>query len=167
METQSKYKILFVCLGNICRSPAAEAVMVSALLRSGLENSVLVDSASTAGWHTGKPSDERMIRAGALRKHTFTHRARQIQPRDLHDFDLILVMDKSNLADVLRLTNDVQLQAKVHLFLPYCKYQGCIEVPDPYYGGVEGFEQVLDMLEDGCRELVRQVKNFMGTARSL
>src|SRR5690606_24446454 len=116
METQNKYKILFVCLGNICRSPAAEAVMNSALRRSGLANAVIVDSAGTAGWHTGKPSDERMIRAGTLRKHAFTHKARQIQVQDLHDFDLILVMDKSNLTDVLALTDDPQLQAKVQLF---------------------------------------------------
>ena len=144
-------------MGNICRSPAAEGVMKHQLAAAGLTDAVEVDSAGTINLHAGNPPDSRMTHAAAQRGITLAHQARQITPKDLAEFDLILVMDKDNLREVRRLDPERQYDARVKLFCEYCTEHSLKEVPDPYYGGADGFELVLDLLEDGCANLVKNV----------
>jgi protein-tyrosine phosphatase len=161
----SSTRILFVCMGNICRSPAAEGVMRHMLDEAGLGSAVQVDSAGTIGLHAGKSSDSRMRKAAANRGYNLTHAARQLRPSDLDAFDLILVMDQFNLADARQLIGGVPRKARMQLFCEYCTEHDHTEVPDPYYGGAEGFEEVLDLLEDGCTELVRRLHDGTPLAR--
>ena len=149
-------KILFVCLGNICRSPAAEGIFNQKIKERDLENFFIVDSAGTGNWHVGNLPDQRM-RATALSKGIeLTSRARQIEENDLHEFDHILVMDKDNLNAVKSLIKDDMhtINSKIKLILSYSKKSQLDEVPDPYYGGQNGFEKVLDLLNDAIEELI-------------
>ena len=152
------FRVLFVCLGNICRSPAAEGVMRRFVDDAGLADQVHIDSAGTAGWHTGKRADERMRAAALNRGYDLTSRARQVKAPDLRTFDLILAMDQQNLQDLRGLDSEGLHGAKVQLFCDFCTDHAERQVPDPYYGGPEGFEQVLNLLEDGCRNLLAKVK---------
>jgi len=151
-------RVLFVCLGNICRSPAAEGVFVHLLQQHGLEGQFVVDSAGTGGWHLGRRADARMREAAARRGIDLTSRARQIDLADLHSFDHILTMDGANLAAVQALAREAGNpadQARITAMTAYCRrHSGVHEVPDPYYGGSQGFEQVLDLLEDACDGLL-------------
>lgn len=151
-------RVLFVCLGNICRSPAAEGVFVHLLAQQGLSDRFVVDSAGTGGWHVGRRADERMRAAAARRGITLTSRARQIDLTDLQSFDHILTMDGDNLAAVQSLAHEAGNpagQARIEAMTRYCRrHTGALEVPDPYYGGPQGFEQVLDLLEDACGGLL-------------
>lgn len=150
-------RILFVCLGNICRSPSAEAVMRHYLQQSGLAERVYLDSAGTGDWHIGKAPDARARAAGQQRGYDLDSlRARQVTPSDFQEFDLILAMDHNNLTDLQRL-RPASTTAELDLFLR--RYQLVpAEVPDPYYGGPEGFEQVLDLLEQGCAALTQELR---------
>lgn len=151
-------KILFVCLGNICRSPTAEGVFRQYVRQAGLEAKVTIDSAGTADWHTGKAPDPRTIRAAARRGYDLSAlRARQAVAGDFHRFDLILAMDESNLAN-LKGIQPADGKAELALYLPRFGLQ-TREVPDPYYGGEEGFEQVLDMLEQASQALLDEVRS--------
>jgi protein-tyrosine phosphatase len=155
----STTRVLFVCLGNICRSPAAEGVFLDCLERAGLADRFMVDSAGTGGWHVGKPADPRMRAAAARRGLELTSRARQLEPADLDRFDHILTMDADNLAAVQAMARRHQAagggqQALVAPLVRYCHHHQASEVPDPYYGGEQGFEQVLDLLEDACGGLL-------------
>lgn len=150
-------RLLFVCMGNICRSPAAEGVMKHQLEAAGLAHQVEVDSAGTINLHAGNAPDRRMTEAAARRGIPLRHRARQVTAQDLQDFDLVLVMDQANLDDVLDLDQDGRHRSKIQLFCDYCTDHPHKEVPDPYYGGPAGFELVLDLLEDGCANLLRKV----------
>lgn len=152
-------RLLFVCMGNICRSPAAEGVMRHLVSQAGLESQVEIDSAGTIGLHAGKLPDARMRKAADRRGYKLTHLARQVRPSDLDTHDLILVMDTFNQADLRALTGDVPLRARIQLFCEYCTQHPHTEVPDPYYGGSEGFEEVLDLLEDGCANLIHHLRN--------
>jgi protein-tyrosine phosphatase len=147
---QRPISVLFVCLGNICRSPAAEGSFLHLLAREGLQDAFHVDSAGTGHWHVGKPADPRMREAAARRGLVLPSRARQIQPADLERFAHILTMDNDNQAAVLRLARSQTGGAKVEPITRYCRHHKVKEVPDPYYGGAEGFEQVLDILEEAC-----------------
>lgn len=149
-------KILFVCMGNICRSPAAENVMRETAKREGLADAFELDSAGTINFHEGKPPDSRMLRAAKARGIEMTGRARQVRARDLEEFDLVLVADRDNLADVERVAANVEGPCSVRLFCEFCTESEYEEVPDPYYGGDDGFETVLDILEDGCAEIARR-----------
>ena len=151
-------KLLFVCMGNICRSPAAEGVMRARLQEAGLGQSVAVDSAGTIDYHVGKQPDKRMCQASAARGVPLDHLARQVRAHDLREFDVILAMDHDNLAEIRSLDPGGQFRDKVKLFCEFCTEHDAAEVPDPYYGGPEGFEVVLDLLEDGCTELVRRIQ---------
>ncbi|TVP91674.1 MAG: low molecular weight phosphotyrosine protein phosphatase [Pseudomonadaceae bacterium] len=148
-------KVLFVCLGNICRSPSAEGVFRQRLaLRPSLQ--VTVDSAGTAGYHIGKSPDTRSMAAARKRGIDISGlRARQVTAEDFHRFDLILAMDRSNLSDLRRL--DPGNGAELRLFMEYAPDQP-LEVPDPYYGGEQGFEQVLDMLEAAADALLDELQ---------
>ncbi len=150
-------RVLFVCLGNICRSPAAEGVFLQHLEQAGLQHRYAVDSAGTGAWHVGKPADARMRSAAASRGIALTSRARQLEPADLGRFDRILTMDADNLAAVEALARSQPPGAKCAVIEPlvrHCRRLSANEVPDPYYGGEEGFELVLDLLDDACEGLL-------------
>ena len=151
-----KISILFVCLGNICRSPAAEAVFLHQIKKQGLEENFNVDSAGTGGWHVGKDADSRMRQTASKRGINIRSRARQIQLSDFTNFDIILTMDNSNLNDVKKLSLELNSNniADIKPLLSYSINKNLIEVPDPYYGGQNGFEEVLDLLEDSIAGLL-------------
>jgi protein-tyrosine phosphatase len=144
-------RILFVCMGNICRSPTAEGVMRRLLRDAGLEG-VEVESAGTGGWHAGEPPDERAAAAAARRGVTLEGSARQVRPADFRRFDLLVAMDRGNLRELLALAPDDEAAGKVRLLVPDA------DVPDPYYGGDRGFETVLDMVERACRGLIDDLR---------
>lgn len=150
--------VLFVCLGNICRSPAAEGCFLHLLTREGLRDAFHVDSAGTGHWHVGHPPDPRMQEAAALRGLILPSRARQISGADLERFDHILTMDQDNLAAVQRLAKGKSVRARIEPITRYCQRHQLESVPDPYYGGPDGFEHVLDILEDACESLLNRLK---------
>lgn len=152
-------KILFVCLGNICRSPAAEGIFEEMINSQGREHEFEVDSAATSAHHIGELADPRMREHAANRGLQLKSRARQIRfPTDFERFDHILVMDDSNLRDVLKLDRDHHFQNKIQKITDYCSRHKVSKVPDPYFGGEEGFELVLDILEDACRGFLKKTK---------
>ena len=154
-----KQRILFVCLGNICRSPAAEAMFQMLVDREGLNDSIVVDSAGTYGGHAGERSDVRMRRAAAARGIEMTHRARQVKEVDFENFDRIIAMDDNNYEALFRLAPDRDAQNKIFRFREYLRrHNDWSYIPDPYYEGHEGFELVLDLLEDGCATLLEELK---------
>jgi protein-tyrosine phosphatase len=160
----SPQRLLFVCLGNICRSPAAEGVFLHLVAREGLGEQFVVDSAGTGSWHVGKPADRRMLAAADKRGIVLPSRARQIEAADLGRFDRILTMDNANLAAVEALARQGRPaigteQALIEPITRHCRQFGLEEVPDPYYGGEDGFEQVLDLLEDACGGLLDDLKS--------
>ena len=149
-------KILFVCLGNICRSPAAEGIFNQKIKERDLENFFVVDSAGTGNWHVGNLPDQRMRSTALSRGIELNSRSRQIEENDLYEFDQILVMDKDNLNAVKSLTKDQNnpINSKIKLILNYSKNSQLDEVPDPYYGGHNGFEKVIDLLDDAMDGLI-------------
>ncbi len=154
-----KHRILFVCLGNICRSPAAEGVLSALVEREGLSEIFDIDSAGTYGGHAGDPADHRMREAAFVRGYHLMHRSRRIEIEDFFNFDRIIVMDDNNYRDVERLAPSPEDKQKIERFVSLCRnHPDAHYVPDPYYEGREGFERVLDLLEDGCREIINQAK---------
>jgi protein-tyrosine phosphatase len=154
----AEQRLLFVCLGNICRSPAAEGVLLHLLEQRGLQDQFVVDSAGTGGWHVGRPADRRMRAAAERRGIALPSRARQIEPVDLQRFDRILTMDDDNLQAVQALARELGGRndlARIEPITSHCQRLQVREVPDPYYGGAQGFEHVLDLLEDACGGLLQ------------
>ena len=157
-------RILFVCLGNICRSPSAEAVFRAIAAREAPELTLEIDSAGTAGYHIGDPPDPRSQEAARRRGYDMTPlRARIVDGADFERFDLILAMDTNNL-EVLRKRAPVACRERVRLFLEFAPDCGLDEVPDPYYGGPSGFEQVLDLVEEASRGLLIHLKEKLRPA---
>ena len=153
----AEQRVLFVCLGNICRSPAVEGVFLHLIAQAGLEDRFVVDSAGTGGWHVGNPADRRMRAAAERRGIHLPSRARQIELADFSSFDRILTMDDDNLRAVRSLAGELGSRPGLALVEPmtsHCRRFGDKEVPDPYYGGEQGFEHVLDLLEDACSGLL-------------
>jgi protein-tyrosine phosphatase len=151
-------KVLMVCLGNICRSPTAEGVFRSRVQTSGLAEKIQVDSAGTSSWHIGEPPDGRSIRAAAQRRYDLScQRARQVADQDFGDFDYILAMDQMNLNELVQRCPP-QHRHKLGLMLDYGS-TGYSSVPDPYDGGSDGFELVLDLLEAACDDLLTHIRN--------
>jgi protein-tyrosine phosphatase len=149
--------LLFVCLGNICRSPTAEGVMRHLLVEEGLAEAVEIDSAGTGDWHVGHAPDHRSAGAAAGRGIELTGQARQVTPADFESYDLILAMDRSNHDDLLALAPDEDARERVRLLREYdpeAVAAGELEVPDPYYGGDDGFEDVLDLVRRACEGLI-------------
>jgi protein-tyrosine phosphatase len=154
----SPYAVLFCCMGNICRSPSAEGLLRAELVRLGLDAQLRVDSAGTHGYHAGEPPDARAQRH-ALRRGVDLGklRARQVELADFERFDLVIAMDRDNLQHLRELCPP-QLQHKLCLMMSFAPRAGTDEVPDPYYGGAEGFERVLDLLEQACAGLLGHVQ---------
>ncbi len=151
-------KVLFVCLGNICRSPTADGIFRELVASAGLEQKVIVDSAGTAGWHEGKAPDSRSVAAARQRGYDLSIlRARQVQLNDFDEFDYILAMDKANLAE-LRKLQPAHFAGHSGLFLEFGSQDRYREVPDPYYGESDGFELVLDLVEDAAQGLLQHIR---------
>ena len=154
-------RILFVCMGNICRSPTAEGVMRHLVREAGLEDEIVIDSAGTGGWHAGDPPDRRATAAARARGMTLEGGARQITVNDFEDFDLLLAMDRDNLAGIRAIAPDEEAAAKARLLREYDPASAGapdLDVPDPYYGGPQGFETVLDQVEAACRGLLDEIR---------
>ena len=154
-----KQRILFVCLGNICRSPMAEEIFRQKVFARGLGEQFEIDSAGTYGGHAGELPDSRMRSAAAARGYSLTHRSRKVREDDFYDFDMLIVMDDSNYENVSRLAPERKYLDKVYRFVEFSRnHPQWSYVPDPYYEGREGFELVLDLLEDGCQTLLEEIR---------
>ncbi len=147
-------KILFVCLGNICRSPAAEEIMRRLVADAGLDKEIVLDSAGLIDYHEGEPADGRMRIHAARRGYQITHLSRPVRYDDFFDFDLIVGMDDRNISRLKALAPGLDEERKVVRMTDYCRLKVADHVPDPYYGGASGFENVLDILEDACAGLL-------------
>jgi protein-tyrosine phosphatase len=158
MPEQAHFRILFVCMGNICRSPTAEGVLRALAARELPELLLEVDSAGTASYHVGQPPDPRTCAAAARRGYQLAAlRARTVEAADFERFDLILAMDEENLS-VLRRRAPAHARERLHLFLEFAPEAASREVPDPYYGGPNGFEEVLDLVEYATRGLLTYLR---------
>ena len=145
---------MFVCLGNICRSPAAEEIMRRLVAEAGLEKDIMLDSAGLIDYHEGEPADGRMRAHAARRGYQITHLSRPVRYDDFFDFDLIVGMDDRNISRLKALAPGLEEERKVVRMTDYCRLKVADHVPDPYYGGASGFENVLDILEDACAGLL-------------
>jgi protein-tyrosine phosphatase len=166
-------RLLFVCLGNICRSPTAEGVMRSLVSEAGLEDSIELDSAGTGAWHVGSPPDARAVAAAHARGITLGGSARQVSRDDFDEFDLVLAMDRANMRELRQLAQGEEERAKVRLLREFDPATGAaadgseraaqhgdgeaLEVPDPYYGADCGFDEVLDLVQAACAGLLAQI----------
>jgi len=154
--------VLFVCTGNICRSPTADGVLTGMLAAHGLEGRVTVDSAGTHDYHPGKRPDHRTRRVAASRGYDLGQlSARVVVPVDFERFDYLLAMDRSNYRDLLRICPSSRRE-RVRMFLSFAQHLGIDEVPDPYYGGADGFEAALDLVEAACEGLARHLVECLG-----
>lgn len=153
-------KILFVCLGNICRSPGAEAVFNTLIEKYGLENELQCDSAGTAAYHVGELADARMREIGAKRGYNLTSRARRIDPnRDFDQFQTIIGMDRQNVRDLKGIARNKNERKQIFLMTDFCINKSYDSVPDPYFGGDAGFGLVYDILEDACEGLLKKIQS--------
>ena len=153
------YKLLFVCLGNICRSPSAENIMNHLIREARLEHKIICDSAGTSSYHVGASPDRRMKEAAAKIGLELQGSSRKLRLLDLERFDLILAMDKENYQDILYLDREGKYEDKVRLMCDFATNHTDKEVPDPYYGGQDGFNYVIDLLLDACGGLLDYVIN--------
>ncbi|MEG1188446.1 MAG: low molecular weight protein-tyrosine-phosphatase [Bacteroidales bacterium] len=157
MEDSKKYKILFVCLGNICRSPTAHGMMEHLIDRKGWSDFIEIDSAGTYGGHQGELPDHRMRAHARRRGLELTHRSRPVRPSDFESFDLIIAMDDRNYSDLRDMAPDLESEQKIRRMVEYSIHPTYDYIPDPYYSGSDGFELVLDLLEDACEGLLNQL----------
>ena len=154
-----KIAVLFVCLGNICRSPAAEAIFINLIEKKKLTDGFIVDSAGTGSWHIGSAPDKRSIEVADKHGIDIRHqKARQFTNHDFNKFDHIYVMDKSNFSDVVRLASTQNDVDKVKLILQHVNSENPPSVPDPYYGGNDGFENVYQLLDAACQKIIDKIK---------
>lgn len=159
MEKNTKeYHILFVCLGNICRSPAAEGILKKYLKEKKLDDRISVDSAGTSGYHIGDLPDSRMRQHGARRGYKFDSLSRKFTSLDFDNFDIIIAMDDNNYHNIIRMTPDLESEKKVYRMVDFSLKYGHDHIPDPYYSGADGFELVLDLLEDACEGLINKLE---------
>jgi protein-tyrosine phosphatase len=150
--------VLFVCLGNICRSPTAHGVFETLVAQQGLQRQIVIESAGTSDWHIGKPPDRRSQQAAERRGYDLSHlRARQVCPEDFHRFDYLLAMDADNLS-LLQAMRPAGFAGELQLFLDYASDVSETDVPDPYYGGADGFDRVLDLTENAAMGLLRNIR---------
>lgn len=153
----TKYKVLFVCLGNICRSPAAEGIFKKMVEENNLSYRIIADSAGTSGYHNGELPDPRMRSHGARRGYKFNSLSRKFMISDFDDFDIILAMDDNNYHNILNMATDIESENKVFRMADFLSNHLNDHIPDPYYSGADGFELVLDLLEDGCASLLTKI----------
>ena len=153
------YKLLFVCLGNICRSPSAENIMNHLIREAGLTEEIVCDSAGTSAYHVGSIPDRRMNAAANEKGIELTGRARQFKAQDFERFDLILAMDRENYRDIIYLDGEGKYEDKVKMMCSFAANHDDKEVPDPYYGGDAGFRYVIELLFDACDGLLQELKN--------
>src|SRR5436190_16308586 len=153
-------RILFVCLGNICRSPTAEGVMRSLLREEGMEREVQLDSAGTGSWHVGSAPDSRAAEAARARGITLEGAARSVTEEDFEEFDLLVAMDRENMSVLRRLAPSEEARDKVHLLREFdpASNTADLDVPDPYYGAPGGFEEVLDLVHAACEGLLDEIR---------
>lgn len=161
-------RLLFVCLGNICRSPTAEGVMRALVAREGMEGAVQIDSAGTGAWHVGSAPDQRASEAARARGIELGGTARQVRPEDFFDFDLLLAMDGENMRELRQQAPGEAERAKVRLLREFDPASetagdadgvgGDLDVPDPYYGGPGGFDEVFDLVQAACAGLLEQIR---------
>jgi protein-tyrosine phosphatase len=152
------FRLLFVCMGNICRSPAAEIVFRELARRAGRDTEFGIDSAGTIGCHAGSPPDHRMAATLTRAGYLVSGSARQIRPEDLQSHDLVVTMDEENLRDVRRLDRSGATHPKIRPLTDFCQRHDDTFVPDPYHGGQAGFDHVLRLLEDGCQGILDAVR---------
>jgi low molecular weight protein-tyrosine phosphatase len=159
-------RLLFVCLGNICRSPTAEGVMRALVSSEGLEGRIVVESAGTGGWHVGSPPDARAAEAAHAHGVALVGTARQVRAQDFEDFDYLVAMDGDNLRALRSLARGAQERAKVRLLREFdpasaggAADAGDLDVPDPYYGGEDGFDEVFELVQAACAGLLEQVRD--------
>jgi len=155
-KQNSSRSVLFVCLGNICRSPTGEGVLLHLLEQTELPNPIRVDSAGTAGYHIGANADNRMREHAARRGYDLKSRARKLAPNDMEQFDLVVAMDRENFSDIGTIHSAPT--AEVKLLSEFLEDDWPTDVPDPYYGGEAGFEYVLDMIEAACPNIIEYLK---------
>ena len=152
-ELNSKYKVLFVCLGNICRSPAAQGIFEHIVRENGMTDRIEADSAGTYDGHRGELPDRRMRTAAMYRGFALTHHSRPVTSLDLLDFDMVVAMDDQNFEDLMRIAPSVEASRKIRRMADFLTTHKISYIPDPYYMGAEGFSLVLDLLEEGCQNL--------------
>jgi protein-tyrosine phosphatase len=158
MKNKNKISVLFICMGNICRSPTAEAVFRVYVENAGLSEHITIDSAGTHDYHIGDAPDSRTQHAALQRGYDMSElRGRQVEQRDFIRFDYVLAMDRANLA-ILQSIAPSDRQTQAQLFLDYARHHVEREVPDPYFGGADGFERVLDMVEDAAEGLLQHIR---------
>ena len=157
-ELNNKYKVLFVCLGNICRSPAAQGIFEHVVRENGMQDRFVVDSAGTYSGHRGELPDRRMRTAALYRGFALTHKARPVSGLDFLDFDYIIAMDDQNYEDLMRIAPSVEASRKIRRMAEFLTTHKISYIPDPYYMGVEGFSHVLDLLEEACANLLDTLK---------
>lgn len=152
-------KILFVCMGNICRSPAAEGIMKKLIFQNGLDKEMLVNSAGTIGYHEGELPDKRMSELAKERGYVLDSRSRKFDPLlDFDEYDYIVTMDDNNYADITRLDKNLQYKSKIFKMTDFINDTKVSEVPDPYFGSDGEFEYVIDLLENGSQNLLNKIK---------
>ena len=157
MKDQPPIRVLFVCMGNICRSPTAHGVMEKLVRERGLEKLIEIDSAGTLDYHEGDLPDPRMRSAAKRKGHDLTHRSRPVKPEDFHNFDYVVAMDKVNLRDMKPFTPPLPFRAEISLLMDHLDDPPCTEVPDPYSHGATMFEYVVDVVEQGCEALLDKI----------
>jgi protein-tyrosine phosphatase len=161
VQQDEPLRVLFVCLGNICRSPTAEGVMRALVREAGLEDEIELDSAGTGSWHVGSAPDERATATAAAHGIALEGAARRVRVGDLDDFDLIVAMDRANADDLRRIAADDGARARIRLlreFDPAGAGDGDLDVPDPYYGEGDGFQLVLDLVQAACAGLLTRIR---------
>ena len=158
MNNAKKKSVLFVCMGNICRSPTGEGVLKKLVADRGLDAEIEVDSAGTISYHAGELPDARMREHAAARGYRLDSRARQVRAEDLERFDLVIAMDRDNLSGVQDLDPKGRYEKKVRLLSDFLHGKWPKDVPDPYYGGAAGFEKVLDMIEAAAEQILVELK---------
>jgi len=158
MNNKEKISVLFICMGNICRSPTAEAVFRLFVENAGLSEYITIDSAGTHDYHIGEAPDSRTQHVALQRGYDMSDlRGRQVESEDFKNFDYVLAMDRANLV-ILKNITPQNSRTHVQLFLEYARHHTESEVPDPYFGGVDGFERVLDMVEDAAEGLLQHIQ---------
>lgn len=157
-----KISVLFVCMGNICRSPMAEGVFNRIIENKGLTDSFIVDSAGIIGYHDGEFADSRMQFHASKRGYKLTHRSRKVEKHDFKKFDFLIAMDEDNIEGLTRLAQTKSDNAKIYRMVDFSTKFQTTHIPDPYYGGDQGFEHVIDLLEDACEGFFEKVKTNKG-----